>query len=117
MALGIWEYNFASINESIQIGDWVYYVPTATQGAFDMSNGNVVLLGIVVELGSNYIHVKYESTGPSLPSATDYMMFSKNPEANVSKLSGYYMAVSFVNDSTSFAELFSVGSEMSENSK
>ena len=45
------------------------------------------------------------------------MMFSKNKQVNTSGISGYYAEVEFKNDSTTKAELFSVGSQASLSSK
>tara|TARA_R100001082_G_scaffold25530_1_gene12603 strand:- start:1074 stop:1451 length:378 start_codon:yes stop_codon:yes gene_type:complete len=125
MALGLYRLNFSgnigSQNKSIQVGDRVYYTPVLPAGSgstFDRSNGTIILFGLVFSIGPDYIDVQYEgSGGPTLPSPNDYIMFSKNPEVNTSSLEGYYMEMDFVNNSTKPAELFSVGSEVSENSK
>lgn len=117
MAIAAHEFYFDSINSSIQVGDLVYYISTATQGAFTQGSGNITLLGVATGVGNNYVQVTYDNTGPSLPVPTDYLMFGKNPEANVSRLLGYYMEVNFSNNSQEYAELFSVGSEISESSK
>ena len=47
----------------------------------------------------------------------DYIYFVKDSRANVSGVSGYYAEVKLTNNKTSKAELFSVGSEISESSK
>jgi len=44
-------------------------------------------------------------------------MFSKNTVVNTSGITGYYADVLLINDSTKKAELFSVGSQISESSK
>jgi hypothetical protein len=44
-------------------------------------------------------------------------MFAKNHIVNTSGLVGYFANVRFENNSTSDAELFSVGSEITESSK
>ena len=51
------------------------------------------------------------------PTAGDYIFFGKSEVVNSSSLLGYYAEVKFVNDSLGKAELFSVGSEISESSK
>ena len=51
------------------------------------------------------------------PSQGDYIMFGKSNVVNSSSLLGYYAEVKFVNNSHQKAELFSVGSEISESSK
>ena len=46
-----------------------------------------------------------------------FIMFSKDNKVNLSSMLGYYASVTFKNDSKEKAELFSVGSEVSESSK
>tara|TARA_R110002020_G_scaffold182204_1_gene377532 strand:- start:1777 stop:2130 length:354 start_codon:yes stop_codon:yes gene_type:complete len=110
--------DLSDINSSAQVGDWVYYVQTVAQGGFDYGSGNIILLGLIDSINDSGIVVSYNAlTGPALPTGSDYIMFAKNPEVNTSRLLGYYMEVNFVNNSNEYAELFSVGSEVSENSK
>ena len=121
MALQVHQFNFTmGFDDSIQAGDLVYYVPiVGNMAGFDMSSTDQVLFfGQVHYVGSNYIHVLYDDGGAAaIPSTNHYMMFSKNPEVNVSRLTGSYMKVGLRNNSTESAELFSVGTEISENSK
>tara|TARA_R110002072_G_scaffold288198_1_gene454294 strand:+ start:8373 stop:8723 length:351 start_codon:yes stop_codon:yes gene_type:complete len=51
------------------------------------------------------------------PSNTDFIFFTKDNKANLSSLKGYYAEVAMNNDSYNEVELFSVGSEVSINSK
>ena len=44
-------------------------------------------------------------------------MFAKEKKTNTTSLVGYYADVKFVNNSRDKAELFSVGSEITESSK
>ena len=119
MAILHYQLPFANvINTSAQVGDHVYYVPVSTVGAFDQSSGNIILFGIIKSIASNSIVVAWDDTnGPALPQTGDYIMFSKEARANVSKVLGYYAEVTLKNNSTDRAELFSVGSEVTENSK
>ena len=119
MALQVEQFSFPSgYNDSIQIGDLVYYVLITASGGFDISSTDqVTLFGQVYGIGSNYVQVLYDDTGPAIPNNSHYMMFSKDPEVNVSRLTGGYMKVGFKNNSEESAELFSVGAEVSENSK
>jgi hypothetical protein len=120
MALQVHQFNFPTgFDNSVQVGDLVYYVPiVGNAGGFDMSSTDqVTFFGQVYAIGSNYINVLYDDVGPAIPSTNHYMMFSKNPEVNVSRLTGSYMKVGLRNNSTESAELFSVGTEISENSK
>ena len=51
------------------------------------------------------------------PSASDFIMFSKDNRVNISGVLGYYARVKFINDSKGPVELFAVGSEVFESSK
>jgi hypothetical protein len=53
----------------------------------------------------------------SLPNVGDFIFFAKDKQVNISGLLGYYASVNFVNNSTKKAELFAIGSEISESSK
>ena len=55
--------------------------------------------------------------GPCAPEIGDYLMFMKDKKINTSGLKGYYLEAKFVNDSHTNAELFSVGTEVTESSK
>ena len=46
-----------------------------------------------------------------------FIFFSKDNKANLSSLVGYYAEVVMKNESTSKAELYQVGSDISESSK
>jgi hypothetical protein len=115
------------LNASLQVGDAVYYHPSTTlgvSGSFSTANINsVVALGVVKALinplsTSPNVQVNYDQTG-SVPQPTinDYIMFGKDKRVNSSGLIGYYAEVTFSNNSTEKAELFSIGSEVSESSK
>jgi hypothetical protein len=110
------------INISLQVGDAAYYSPvnTVANSGFSASNNSVIFLGTVINI--NYttflIQVMYDDTsGVSLPSQDDYIMFGKNKAVNSSDVKGYYANVKFVNRSKEKIELFSVGSEVSQSSK
>lgn len=120
-----------ALNESIQVGDALYYVPTSTTGNFNTSQGagvsNVIRFGVVTSFTSgaavSTIDVLYDSSVDStgtqiLPSPTggEFLMFERD-KVNTSGLIGYYADVQFVNNSREYAELFSVGSEIFESSK
>ena len=110
------------INVSLQVGDAAYYSPvnTVANSGFSTSNNNVVFLGIVTNINhvAFSIQVMYDNTsGVSLPSEGDYIMFGKNKAVNTSDIKGYYASVKFENARTDKIELFSVGSEVSQSSK
>tara|TARA_R100000742_G_C4278346_1_gene101028 strand:- start:2661 stop:3065 length:405 start_codon:yes stop_codon:yes gene_type:complete len=123
------------LNESLQVGDWVFYVPTQPQGIVNTFNtgnlSNVIRLGQVRTLPPGslvtgwdvvvwYDDGDYNGDGvPDIPIPTvnDFIMFAKDKSINTTSLTGYYADVNFVNDSIEKAELFSVGSEVFESSK
>ena len=130
----ILQLSFSTIlNESLQIGDRVYYVPTATTGSFTTSVGvgvtNVVQLGVVTNFNSlatgSTVDVLWDDsdndgdTFPDIPAplGNEYIMFDRDPVVNNTSLKGYYAEVKFVNNSKEKAELFSVNSEIFESSK
>ena len=123
------------INESIQVGDMVYYTPL-TPVTFNPSTANtstVTELGKVVLItptGPNtiiqvldFLTLPVPPNPPNtpdpalLPLPTDFIMFGKDKSVNTTSVIGYYAKVDFINDSTEKVELFSVGSEIAESSK
>ena len=75
---------------------------------------NLQKVGIVTSLSNNTVTV--DSSG-ILPSEQDYVLFVKNQVVNKTSLKGYYANVKFENNSKRDAEIFSVGSEITESSK
>ena len=112
---------FDSLNASVRAGDLAYYIPTTTQGAFDMGNSDqAIVFGQVDSIinDENTVVIAWDNAGAiPFPAPTDYIMFSKSSNVNVASLIGYYAEVSLVNDSHEYVELYSVGSQVSENSK
>lgn len=51
------------------------------------------------------------------PAVDDYIYFSKSTQANFSGVTGYYGEITFTNNKTSAAELYSINSEVFESSK
>ena len=85
------------VNASLQIGDIVYYSTIIVDG------------GLIIS-------VTYDNS-LSPPTTNDYLSFAKDKQVNSSSLVGYYAEAKFINNSKEKAELFSVGSEISESSK
>ena len=122
--------NFSfDINCSLQVGDQVYKTATSPLGGFEQSFGSMTIhVGSVfsiisptsIEVFSEYVD---PNTGLPLPynqlnlGGGDYISFSKNRVVNNNDLLGYYASVHFVNNSTTDAKLWSVGSGITENSK
>ncbi len=116
------------INTSLQIGDQVYKTSTSPLGGFENNSSAVPIHigkvhGIIsskqIEVYSEYV----DNTGTPLPynmlnpDGGEYISFSKNRVVNNNDLLGYYASVHFVNNSTTEAKLWSVGSGITENSK
>ena len=122
-----------TINESVQIGDIVYFTPVTPTGgstSFEISNtSNILELGKITDIinpnlynGTSSSIVLlcdlYDNTNlPIVPLETDFIMFGKDKTINTTSLLGYYAEVNFVNNSDKKVELFSVGSEIAESSK
>lgn len=115
------------LNVSLQIGDTAYYVATNTKGGFltSQQSGNtneetIVKIGVVsaITQHTNTITIATNTLQANqLPTTSSYIFFSKDNEVNSSSLLGYYAKVTFTNDSTTEAELFSIGCVVGESSK
>ena len=79
---------------------------------------NVIKLGPIVDVSyiNNTITVDLANS-TVLPSTNDFIFFAKDNRANMTSLLGYYNEVEMTNNSTSKAELYSVGTEIVESSK
>jgi len=126
------------INTSLQIGDQVYMTSTSDFGGFQQNSSAVpihighvhsIISSTEIEVYSEYVcqtvdpSVGCNAVGDPLPynlldpTGGDYISFSKNRVVNNNDLLGYYASVHFVNNSTTDAKLWSVGSGITENSK
>ena len=124
-------YDFVSIPESLEVGDTGYYASsTSSQGGFTtVSSSNIVAFGIVTNIDHDslpptvtFAHDDHDYNNDGIvditpPQQGDFIMFGKNNVVNSSSLVGYYAEAKFVNTSREKAELFSVGSEISESSR
>jgi len=110
---------FDDINTSAQVGDIIYYSKNPqSMGGFDRSRVyHTYVLGPIVEINGNSINVHYDDTSTSPPPAGSFISFVKDKKVNTTSLLGYYAQVKLKNDSTDKAELFSVGSEISQSSE
>ena len=114
------------VNESLSIGDNLYYVDNLQQVAgftTDSSTSNYILLGSIISINegvSSYtlqideVVSAFENGGPS---GNDFIFFAKDNNVELSSLAGYYGSVTFSNNSTRKAELFSVAVDVTESSK
>ena len=109
-------------NDSLQIGDTVYYSTASSLGGFnvELNDSQIIELGTITQitetLAANTLVVDL-ILGAAIPSSGDFIFFSKDRSINVSSLIGYFGEVKFKNSSTDKAELFSVACEISESSK
>lgn len=106
-------------NTSLQVGDVAYYVPnvvneSSNNASIKNSGDDPIELGKITRINEGSIHVDTIGSGFQIG---DFVMFSKNKLANNTSLLGYYADVKLVNNSTDKAELFSIGSEISQSSK
>ncbi len=116
----------APLNASCQVGDTAYYVSTneGLDGGFTTNSGSIVEIGQIREITPFNGSVALVKCMTDLPSAgglannaTPFILFSKDSKANLSSVLGYYADVKMVNNSTTEAELFSVGVDYFESSK
>ena len=122
----------APINTSCQVGDIAYYVTVLDQDGFQtgfdddgVSNG-IVKIGDIREINnptttSPTMRVEttlaYLALGGGTPLTGKFIMFTKDNRANLSSPLGYYASVKMVNNSTTEAEMFSIGIEAYDSSK
>tara|TARA_R110002020_G_scaffold411998_2_gene621572 strand:+ start:399 stop:743 length:345 start_codon:yes stop_codon:yes gene_type:complete len=104
-----------NINVSVQVGDMIYYSPTTPTGTHDTA-GTIIELGDVASISGNTIVVNYQ-VGTVLPTASDFIMFTKDRSANMSSLLGYFAEFRIVNNSKDSAEMYSVSVDVTDSSK
>jgi len=121
----------APLNDSVQVGDFIYYSPLSTVAGSGFSTavtGTTVLLGVAQAINNPLgvgnlvfepitISVLYDETQVTAPAQGEYISFEKDKRVNSSGLIGYYASVEFVNYSTGPIELYQIGAETSESSK
>mgnify|MGYP003133364193 CR=1 FL=1 len=111
-----------SINVSVQVGDKmfvIYAMHFQSTNNIDHSFNDPVEIGDVVDITSTSITIAFNNCAscPCAPELDDYLMFAKDKKVNVSGLKGYYLQAEFQNNSKKHAELYSVGTEVTESSK
>ena len=102
------------LNVSVQIGDIAYFTDSP-----NVYSGDVISkIGRIVDInqGVNSITCEIPSNQPR-PTTTSFILFTKDNTQNTGSVLGYFARVQFRNDSTDFAEVFAVGSEIFESSK
>lgn len=113
----------APLNASCQVGDTAYYVTTADDGGFKVDDANgVVEIGQIRQITDRHtsspeVICDTILQGNGVHGATKFILFSKDNKANLSSILGYFASVKLVNNSTTEAELYSVGVDAFESSK
>jgi len=128
------ELTLPHLNVSLQVGDLILARPTVTQvGSIDSQVGGtstsssvdtnvqhvVGVLRRITDLGNGDWSLEVDDTVGKFqytPAEGDFIMFSKYDQT-VGEVIGYYAEAKFVNNSREKAEIFSVGSEITINSK
>ena len=102
-----------NINDSLSIGDSVYYSSYNNIGGFDVTMPgfhHITFIGTVslINKSLNFIHVD-GTLNVDPPTSTDYLFFTKDNSVNLSNIKGYYAEVKMVNDSgNAESELFQI---------
>tara|TARA_R110002020_G_scaffold470131_1_gene695665 strand:+ start:357 stop:773 length:417 start_codon:yes stop_codon:yes gene_type:complete len=127
------------INISAQVGDTAYYTPTTYVGddqaqgyqgnaglgfttslkADEVTENIYVNIGTIKSIASNRLSmvVNTSLTTSQIPTDSHFIFFSKDNIANMTTTLGYYAEVVLKNNSTTEAELFSIGCDIFESSK
>ena len=117
------------INVSVQRGDMVYYVnksvnnPPQTGTVFEIGGSAIREIGEVYDIFETSIVCVFDCSqvpytcSTHIPLEGAFIMFSKDNAVNMSSILGYYAEVKLKNNSTTEAELFSIGCDMFESSK
>jgi len=120
--------NITNLNTSLQIGDLVYTTNVNfvdNNNTLDQQSSNTVepinIVGILRRITNNQgiIVLDVDETpffNSTIPDENSFIMFSKYDQTN-GDVVGYYAKAKFSNNSKQRAELFSVGSEVTINSK
>jgi len=123
--------NISNLNTSLQVGDMIYVTSATLTNLLNSSNqsgGNInannkvgFLRKIDTITPTTYV-LHIDTTGFTATVNTgEFIMFTKNNDSGLGlsndDIKGYYMEVRLANNSTKEAELFSLGSEVTESSK
>jgi len=119
-------------NDSLQIGDMIYFQTPTPLGGFDQQLNAPIFVGPVVDI-FNAVGVSISSQdwnppmfsmevdninpGGTIPSVNDFIMFNKECSINMSGLVGYFAEVKIKNNSREKAEIFCLSSEITVSSK
>jgi hypothetical protein len=102
------------INTSVQVGDIAYF--TKATNAYKSNDIKKIGKIITIDQTTNTLECEI-SPSQERPSIPDFILFSKDNTQNTGSVLGYYARLQFRNDSTEYAEIFSIGSEVFDSSK
>lgn len=122
------------MNISAQVGDYAFYLNATPNDdkSIEWSNTSPTCFGVITDVGEASLgpYIKVDDQDADLitaniliagvsmtPSNDSLIMFAKDNSVNKTGVGGYYMEVTIKNDSTSHAEIFTLGSEISTSSK
>ncbi len=104
----------SSVDSEMQVEDFIWYVSSID----DSENEIGKIISITKDILTETTTVVAEALpGVAPPSTSDFIFYIKSPIVSVGSLKGYFAESQFINDSTEYAELFSVGAEIFESSK
>ena len=110
---------------SLQIGDTAYYSNVTSTAGINTSS-SFTKIGLIkginnttsLDNGTETTTLTCEIYEATVVNTTsDFIFFSKDNKVNLTSLLGYFASVKFKNNSTSKAEMFSIGCEIAESSK
>lgn len=96
---------------TLQVGDIAWYLDVDA-----VPLPKEVEMGPITSINDKTIVVN-AAVGVADPALEDFVFYVKNPAGKVGQLKGYYAEIQFRNNTTKYAELFSVGTEIFESSK
>tara|TARA_R110000796_G_scaffold38051_1_gene96094 strand:- start:103 stop:459 length:357 start_codon:yes stop_codon:yes gene_type:complete len=107
------------IQTSVQTGDLILYCNPATVGTFSTAaQSDVILFGTCLTVAAGRLTMTVDHDASTVPpTASSFILFSKDKYSNPSGLLGYYAEVCFKNTSTAEAELFGINADVFESSK
>ena len=104
-------------NDSLQIGDMVYFQTPSPLGGFNQQLNAPIFIGPVVDFTATTITIDEVNPGGTIPNLGDFIMFGKDCSANLSGLIGYFAEVKIKNNSKEKAEIYCLSSEITPSSK
>jgi hypothetical protein len=109
------------VNISVQIGDnLLYTVPISNQSGVNHPTNSTstqpILLGVITAIAASRLTITVGTLLNNVVASAHYF-FSKDNNANLTSLIGYYAEVEIRNNSTIEAEMYQITTDFSESSK